>query len=81
MRPGEYRLPFGRYRGQTLDAVALADPRYLRWVQRESDAGPEVRTAVDQFFSGMDWRIVKHRRAARRQSAAFARRCFREWGV
>lgn len=43
--PDQRRLDFGRYAGQTLRQIAIADPDYLRWLARHS-SGIRFRNAI-----------------------------------
>src|SRR4051812_26218367 len=34
---GEFVMPFGKYKGMTLDQIAVTDPAYLVWMQSQPD--------------------------------------------
>jgi len=45
-------LPFGKYRGQSVAAIARKDPRYLRWVlENVRDLRPPLRQALRKYIS------------------------------
>lgn len=45
-------LPFGKYRGQSVAAIARKDPRYLRWVlENVRDLRPPLRQALRKYLS------------------------------
>lgn len=45
-------LPFGKYRGQSVAAIARKDPRYLRWVlENVRDLRPPLRQALRRYLS------------------------------
>lgn len=48
-------LPFGKYRGQSIAAIARKDPGYLRWVlENVSNLRPPLRQALNRYLRGSD---------------------------
>lgn len=50
-KPGHYRMPFGKYKGQLLDEVARTDRGllYLDWLIGDFDDG-ECKSAVLEYL-------------------------------
>lgn len=52
---GQFRMPFGKYKGRTLDGIASSDDglRYLDWLLGEQNAQrrPEWGDAVEAYLS------------------------------
>lgn len=50
----ETRMPFGKYRSQTLGAILQNDPDYLHWVLREcSRTSPALCQRIAKMLSGV----------------------------
>jgi hypothetical protein len=47
-------VPFGKYKGKTLEQIATTDsdgPRYLDWLVGLKDLSPDVKTALKTFLA------------------------------
>lgn len=44
----EFVMPFGKYRGSTLEEIHVEDPSYLHWAYETVD-NEEVRNAILEF--------------------------------
>ena len=53
---GRTVLQFGQYKGQTLGAIALADPDYVRWLSLKAQR-PQVREAARQVLASLSSRL------------------------
>lgn len=47
---GEYKIPFGKYRGEELQTLWMADKEYLYWIVKEFGEEDETRQAVEEFL-------------------------------
>lgn len=42
----DFRMPFGKYRGDRLRAIALSDREYLEWLISDTNPGLELKDAI-----------------------------------
>jgi hypothetical protein len=52
------RLDFGHYAGHTIEELAVADPDYLRWLERHPSGvryRAEIRRVMGTISTSIDW--------------------------
>jgi len=45
----EFKMPFGKFKGEELGVIKLADKDYIQWLQENIESGP-VAEAVEQVI-------------------------------
>jgi uncharacterized protein (DUF3820 family) len=49
----DFKMPFGKYKGETLEEIYVEDVSYLEWLKSATVPGESIHEKIEQCFKEM----------------------------